>query len=498
MKIFTAPQIRAIDAYTIAHEPIPSIDLMERASAAFVEWFVNTFTNHYSIKIFAGIGNNGGDGLAVGRILQEVHGYEVAVYVVRFSNNVSPDFARNEERLSKFHNITNELDFPEITDQDIVIDAIFGSGLSRPIEGFTAKLIQKINESKAQVVSIDIASGLFCNALNTDQSIIKPAVTISFQFPKLSFLLPQNEAFVGDWQVVDIGLHPQIIADTPTPFEYVDEEFVYPLVQKRSKYAHKGTFGHVLIIAGSYGKIGAALLAGKAALRNGAGLVSVHLPKCGYEMMQTAVPEIMCSIDADPKYISELPDLSKYKAIAIGPGIDKEDQTKKVLKLLIEEANSPLVLDADALNLLAENPVCLTQLPENSILTPHPKEFERLVGQTNDHYERLEKLQAFSKQYQVIVVLKGAHTAIAVPEGKVFFNSTGNPGMATAGSGDVLTGMIAALLGQGYAAKDAAVLGVYLHGAAGDGARDEVGEVGVIASDIIAQIGNAYRMDANS
>ena len=492
MKIFTAPQIRALDAYTIEHEPIASIDLMERASQSFVYWFIEQFPNNQPIKIFAGIGNNGGDGLAVGRILAQEYQYDVEVYAVRFSPKSSVDFQSNEKKLKHLINIEDKSDVPPINDDDIVIDAIFGSGLSRAIGGFTATLVNHINQSKATVVAIDIPSGLFCNDLNPDSTIIQADYTVSFQFPKLSFMLPQNDQYVGHWVVADIHLMEEAIQQTPTPYHYVDDEFARQLILPRAKFSHKGTFGHVLIMAGSYGKMGAAILAGKAALRTGSGLVSVHLPKCGYSIMQMAIPEIMCSIDTDNNMITTLPNLEHYKAIAIGPGIDKAHRTLKPLNQLMQSSSVPLVLDADALNLLAENPSLLKQLAANSILTPHPKEFERLVGKTANHYERLKVLIEFSQRYQIIVVLKGAHSAIATPDGNVYFNSTGNSGMATAGSGDVLTGMIVSLLGQGYAPKQAAILGVYLHGLAGDVASEQLGEASVIASDIIDGISGAY------
>lgn len=492
MKIFSAPQIRAIDNYTIKNEPITSIDLMERASKAFVSWFTNRFYNDYPIIVFAGLGNNGGDGLAVSRLLLAKQ-YHVTCYAVRFSDKTSDDFKINENRLEHLHNILSEDDFPPISTNTIVIDAIFGSGLSRPISGFTAKLINHINQSNATIVSIDIASGLFCDSLNTDKYIIKPDYTVSFQFPKLSFLLPQNDQYVGEFEVVDIGLMPQVIAETSTPYEFVDWELIFRFIKRRPKYGHKGTFGHVLLIGGSYGKIGAAILAGKAALRTGSGLVSVHLPKCGYQIMQTAVPEIMCSIDQHETLISELPnDLLRYQSIGIGPGIGKSEATLNMFAKLIQDTKEALVIDADALNLLAENQHLLSLLPNYSILTPHPKEFERLAGKTTNHYQRLEALQNFSKQFQLVVVLKGAHTAIATPDGKVYFNSTGNSGMGTAGSGDVLTGMITSLLGQGYDPIHAAIFGVFLHGLAGDYAKESVGEASLIASDIIQYIGMAY------
>ena len=493
MKIFNATQIRAIDAYTIKNEPIASIDLMERASESFVYWFIQQFDTDQPVVIFAGVGNNGGDGLAIARILKDNYCYDVKVYAVRFSEKPSPDFKINEQRLTELHNIYSSQGFPQFTSNTIIIDAIFGSGLSRPITGFTADLVDHINQSNCEVVSVDIASGLFCDAYNPNLPIIKPDFTVSFQFPKLSFLLPQNDEFVGYWLVVDIGLDQSMIDQTETPYYFVGEDLIRSCLKPRAKFSHKGTFGHCLFLSGSYGKIGAAILATKAALRTGSGLVTAHLPSCGYQIMQQAIPEIMCSIDQDEQVISHLPDLSKYQAIAIGPGIGQDQKTKKVIEQLLTNYNKPIVIDADALNLIAYNQTLLSKIPKNSILTPHPKEFERLVGKTTNHYERLKALKKLSEQYQIIVVLKGAHSAIALPNGTIYFNSTGNAGMATAGSGDVLTGIIASLLGQGYEPEKAAILGVYLHGMAGDIAHDWVGEVSMIATDIIDGIAPSFQ-----
>ncbi|MEH0158644.1 NAD(P)H-hydrate dehydratase [Limibacter armeniacum] len=503
MTILSADQIRQWDAYTIANEPIPSIDLMERASLKFTEWFTNKFTAQQPVHIFCGTGNNGGDGLAIGRLLLEQK-YDVRLYAVRFSDKQSPDFNTNEKRLKKLKeikNINNKEDFPVLHSQDLVIDAIFGSGLSRPITGFTGQLIDHINSSNATIISVDIASGLFCNTQSTSVHIIKPDHTVSFQTPKLSFMLPQNEVFTGNFTVVDIGLSPAFIRQTSTPYIYTDSSFINSIIKKRSKFSHKGTYGHTLLIGGSKGKVGAIQLCAKAALRTGLGLLTTYVPYCGFNIMQTTVPEAMCMTDPEFDLLSKAPvPLDKYQSVGIGPGIGTFMDTQQMMEDILENYDKPMVLDADALNILSQNKELLDQLPEGSILTPHPKEFERLLGDQTfeDDYERLELQIMFAKRYQVVVVLKGAHTSVATPLGRVYFNSTGNPGMATGGSGDVLTGVITALLSQGYAPGEAAILGVYLHGLAGDLAASEYGQEALIASDIINNIGKAYQHQHNS
>ncbi|WP_020532384.1 bifunctional ADP-dependent NAD(P)H-hydrate dehydratase/NAD(P)H-hydrate epimerase [Flexithrix dorotheae] len=495
MKILNAGQIRALDQYTIKNEPIPSIELMERASNAFVHWFINNFDPSNKILIFCGTGNNGGDGLAIGRILINI-GYSVDCYIVRFSDNASHDFRINEAKLKKIselREIRDENAIPKISGNQIIIDAIFGSGLSRPINGFTARLVKHLNNSENTTVSVDIPSGLYCDSYNKDKNIIKADFTITFQLPKLSFLLPQNEQYVGEWFHVDIGLDQKFINKAKTPYHYVEKSEIKNLFKARRKFSHKGTFGHVLLIAGSYGKIGAAVLGGKAALRTGSGLVSLHIPKCGYEIVQISVPEIMCQLDKDKSNISKIPKPENFTSIGIGPGIGQEEKILKALTSLIKEVKFPIVFDADAINLIGANKNLLKDIPENSIFTPHPKEFERLVGKSQNNYERLGMIIHFCKKYKVFLVLKGAHTAIGTPQGDIFFNSTGNPGMATAGSGDVLTGIILSLLGQGYPSQEATILGVFLHGLAGDLGSQKEFPSSLIASDIIKNIGNAYK-----
>ncbi|MEO1052664.1 MAG: NAD(P)H-hydrate dehydratase [Bacteroidota bacterium] len=498
MKMLDAEQTRKADAYTIEHEPIASIDLMERASVAFTNWFVRNFNPQQTVAIFCGTGNNGGDGLAVARLLLERQ-YQVNVFVVSTSGRSSADFDTNRSRLkglTQIHEIRDVSDWQGVLNAGIVIDALFGSGLARPITGLYADVIHKLNQSDATRVSVDIASGLYVDHHTDAGAIFEPHYTVSFQIPKLSCLLPQNDRYVGDWYVVDIGLNQSFIEQQDTPYIWLDMAMIRRLFLPRSpraRHSHKGTYGKAIIMAGSMGKMGAAALCAKAALRTGLGLLTLHIPECGYQIMQSTVPEAMASTDAGEAYISEVPDLAVYDAIGVGPGIDQQRQTVEMLERLLKRSDKPLVLDADALNIIAAHRHLLEVVPSHSILTPHPKEFERLVGSSKNDFERLDLLQRFSDRYNLYVVLKGAYTAIATPDNQVFFNSTGNPGMATGGSGDVLTGTITSLLAQGYEPKDAALFGVFLHGLSGDKALAEIGEEALIASDIIDYIPAAFK-----
>lgn len=505
MKILPVEKIREADAFTIENEPVDSVDLMERAASKVYEWFMKRCkTKEVSVKIFCGIGNNGGDGLALARMLY-FSGIIPQVFVVRYSDKMSRDCEINFIRLKEetevpMYDIFSEDDFPQIYDNDIVIDAIFGSGLNRPIEGFTAELIKYINKSNAIKIAIDIPSGLFAcggqqstvnrqqSAVNGQQPIAKVDYTLTFQFPKLAFMFPEYDAFVGKWEVLDIKLHKDFIDNVETLNFYTTEDVVKPIIRKRTKFSHKGTYGHALLVAGSSGKTGAALLAAEACLRTGVGLLTAHLPKDALLPMQVYLPEAMTSIDKSSTHCTEINDILPYTAIGVGPGIGKNEDTVTLLKKIIQEATLPLVLDADALNIIADNPTWLSFLPDNTILTPHPKEFDRMFGMTNNSFERLELQRKMSVIHNIIIVQKGAHTAITFPNGTCFFNSTGNPGMATAGSGDVLTGMILSLLAQRYTPQEAALLGVYLHGKAGDVAAEKLGMESMIARDIIGNL----------
>ncbi|MEI6124132.1 MAG: NAD(P)H-hydrate dehydratase [Bacteroidota bacterium] len=499
MKILAVSQIKEADAYTIAHEPIASIDLMERAAQKCFAWIQQNMGRNKSYKIFCGKGNNGGDGLAMARMMAEKN-IKVETYIVCFSDKSSADFEENYKRLAKLKkatlfDITITDDLPIINESDIIIDAVFGSGLSQPVtKGIALDTIDHLNKSKATIIAIDIPSGLFCddNSENNGQ-VIHAKYTLTFQFPKLAFLFAGNEKFVGNWVVLPIGLHSQFIQKVDVNNFYVEEDDCRNSLKHRNKFAHKGTFGHALLVCGSRGKMGAAVLAAKACLKSGAGLVTSHIPECGYVVMQTAVPETMCEVDSDKDMFSDNLNISVYNAIGVGSGIGTHEQTQKALKQLIQNSGNPIVFDADAINILAQNPTWVSFVPKNSIFTPHPKEFERLVGKSTNEIER-QKLQiAFSKRNAVYVILKGANTCISTPAGDCYFNSTGNPGMATAGSGDLLTGILTAMLAQGYSSFETCVLGVFVHGLAGDFATKLYGYEATTASEIINMLGKAFK-----
>lgn len=498
MKLFTCKQIAGIDQLTMQLEPISSIDLMERASFKIADWLIHHIDRNRKVYLFAGPGNNGGDALAIARMLAWSN-LKCSVYLANFGRELKGDPAINWQRLEEqnkviLKRITTEDSIPEIPADAIVIDGLFGSGLNKPLDGLAKKIAEQINQSRATIISIDIPSGLFGedNSENDLSGIIKANHTLTFQFPKLSFLFPENSQFVGNWTVLPIGLHQEAINQTESQYFYLTSEFVSEKIKKRTKFSHKGTYGHALLIAGSYGKMGASVLASRACLRSGVGLLTSHIPQLGYEIIQNSVPEAMISIDSSETVFSEVPDLSPFSAIGIGPGLDKKQETQQAFKTLLQAKPNKLVIDADALNILSENKEWYNLLPENTILTPHPKEFERLAGSSANSFERLQKQSQFSEKYKVIVVYKGAHSCITLPDGKVFFNNTGNPGMATGGSGDVLTGIILGLLAQNYSPEDATLIGVYLHGLAGDLSATEFGEYSLIAGDLITHLGKAF------
>lgn len=497
-KIITTEQIRDADQYTILHEPIASIDLMERASRKLFDWIRDHGLLSQPIYVFAGPGNNGGDGLALARMLAKVD-TEIRVFLLESGSKMSVDASVNYSRLEQagvpVSHICSSADFPEFKKSLVVVDALFGSGLKRPLEGLAASLVKYLNSSRQMMISVDMPSGLFGedNRGNDPDAIIRANRTLSFQFPRLSFFFAENSIFTGDWQVLPIGLHEGFISRLHADYFCLTSEGVRTLLKPRKRFDHKGTYGHALLLAGSLGKIGAALLSGKACLRAGCGLLTTGLPQCGYEVMQAALPEAMCVVDVEKDCLTVLPDISGYVGIAIGPGVGMDARTGVVLEKLLRKAGKPIVLDADAINLISQRRELIPLIPGNSILTPHPGEFDRLTGKSSSGYERFLKQQAFSVENKLIVVLKGAFTSVSMPDGRVVFNTTGNPGMATAGSGDALTGIVLSLLTQGYSPEDASMLAVFLHGRAGDIALEKQSQESLLATDIINHLGFAFK-----
>ena len=495
MKILNAKEIKDSDSFTIQNEPISSIKLMERASRQVLNAFNKDYPNQATSKhIFCGGGNNGGDGLALARMLT-LQSQKVKIYLVGKSN--TPDNLENLSRLKEIPNmdivpLENISQLPTFSSKDIIIDALLGSGLNKPLNGFLKDLIDYLNHSSGIKISIDIPTGLYCNQSNKNESTAFEAnLVYTFHAPKLSFLLPENKTYVQSFKILDIGLIHTFTESRDSQNYYTQVEEVKKIYHIRNKFTHKGIYGHVLLIAGAYGKMGASILASRAALKSGSGLLTVHTPTDGVSILQTAFPEAMCSIDENPLRWTQMPDFRK-KTIGIGPGIGTSQETQNIFQKLLEKVSEPIVLDADALNILSQDKTLIKQVPPMSILTPHPKEFERLVGSWSDDFERLEMQRTFSLQNKLIVVLKGAHTSISDTQGNIYFNSTGNNGMATAGSGDVLTGIITSQLAQGYNPLEAAILGVFIHGMAGNYALEHESEESLIASDIIKNIGKAF------
>jgi NAD(P)H-hydrate epimerase len=494
LKILSTNQIRELDAYTIKHRPIASIDLMENACHAIFTWITEHYPPNFRVGVVCGTGNNGGDGLGVGRLLND-SGYPVSVWVVKGSVPESADFKINLERLSEkveVSYITDKVGHQTFSNVDILLDGVFGSGLSRPAEGIYAEVISQINESPAERIAIDIPSGLMADKPSEGQ-IVKAGYTLSFQVPKLAFFFPQHHQFIGAWFLLDIGLHKDYLKQIETPYFYFVRKDVGKLLKIRSKFDHKGKFGHALLVTGGYGKMGAAVLSSRAALRSGLGLLTVNIPRCGYDIMQSSVPEAMTITDQHEMYLSSAPPLDNYSVVGIGPGLGQEKETVQAFRKILETTQVPLVIDADALNILGANRELLQRVPFGSILTPHPKEFERIAGPWKNDFARLEKQKQLAKDLNSVVVLKGAYTSIASPDGRVFFNSSGNPGMAKGGSGDVLTGILTGLLAQQYSALEAAQLGVFLHGYAGDLGAYEKGSNSLMASDIVELLPEAFK-----
>ncbi|MDP2089413.1 MAG: NAD(P)H-hydrate dehydratase [Flavobacteriaceae bacterium] len=471
MKILAAEQIHLADKATIGRKGINSIDLMENAAFQCFDFIQKNYqVKNQPFKIISGVGNNGGDGLVIARYLNEINA-DITCYIVHFSDKQSDDFKTNLEKLKslkvEIHHIYDENELPEIQSNDIVIDAIFGVGIKKSPYGFTKKLIQQLNNSGAYILSIDLPSGLMADKTVDDQeAVIKSNKTLTFQVPKLAFLLPENQSYCADFEVLDIGLNQDFINSLETNHFFITKLDLQQLYKPRHQFSHKGNFGHSLLIGGSYGKIGAISLTAKGALKMGSGLVSAYIPKCGYQILQTSIPEVMVEVDNE----SEIHHFN-YKTIAnvtgIGPGLGLHEKTIDGFLTFLKLQKNPMVIDADALNILAQNKSSLKFIPKNSVLTPHPKEFERLVGTWKNDFEKLEKLREFSNKYQLIVVLKGAYTIVA-HQNKLHFNSTGNAALATAGSGDVLTGMITGLIAQAYTPLEASLIGVYIHGKTAD------------------------------
>lgn len=499
LKIFSAMQIREADAATISKEPVKSIDLMERAATACFHALQERYSTHTAFRVFCGPGNNGGDGLVIARMLFR-SGYEVTAYGVGDEGTVSEDRNENLKRLQKMSGtkyiaVSSVNDVPKKGKNEVWVDALFGTGLTRPLTGIYSELIRRFRESGAEVVSVDLPSGLYADRLpEKDQPVVKAKRTFTFQFPKISFYFSASGKYAGKWKVLDIGLLPDFISEEPTLNFQLESSDILKLFRKRKKFSNKGTYGHGLLIAGSTGKSGAALLSARAALRSGTGLLTVHVPSDSYQVLQSGAPEAMVIRDRNSGLVSDCDhSFLPYTAAGIGPGIGIQDEPGLVLRHLLEHFGKPMVLDADALNILALHPEWMVHVPNGTILTPHPKEFDRLTGDSQDELERHHKQIELSRKYKLVIVLKGTYTCISMPDGRCFFNVTGNAGLARGGSGDILTGMVLSFLAQGYEPEEAAMLAVYFHGAAADRVASKHSMQGMLPSDVVEELKDVFK-----
>lgn len=482
-KILSKNQIKEIDERTIEKNNIQSIDLMEKASKACVQYLMTQHIDNQTIIILCGPGNNGGDGLAIARLLNE-HGFETKSFLINSKKKLSYDCSFNLKRLPSTTLVSNHTQIPDLSNADIIIDALFGIGLHGKLEGLYAQVIKAVNNSKKMVYSVDVPSGLPADSITHSELVIQADITMTFQRPKVSFFFPEHKNFVRQWVVVDIGLDEKLIQQSNSNIYALDKEIIYQ-VKPRSKFSHKGHFGHALLLSGSYGKMGAAVLSARAMLKSGVGLLTVQVPKCGVNIMQVSVPEAMCIVDPSDCTLTELPNINPYNVVALGPGIGTDLHTQQLIHDLLKATKVPLVIDADAINILSKHPEWTSLIPKRSVLTPHIKEFDRLMGGVSQSSERLIQAQDFAAKHQCVIVLKDACTWVIDNNGNYYIHSGGNPGMSTAGSGDVLTGIIGGLIAQKYDSTEAACIGVYHHGLAGDIGAQTTGHMGLTASTII-------------
>ncbi len=500
MKIFNTENIRKIDRITIEEEGVSSQELIRRVAEGVAGEIIGRWSPSTPVVIFAGSGNNGADALVVGRLLLEA-GFYPRILLFNFKgNSLSRDCdIAKRELLSTGYNglmeIIDRAELPSLTPDHLVIDGLFGSGLRDPLEGGFMMLARNISESGATVISIDVPSGMFgeWNARVIGRNVVHATLTMAIQFPRLSFFLGDNAELVGKWKVIDIGLSNRAIMETPTKYFYVERDEVRAVLKPRKPFSSKSDYGHALLFAGCYGMAGAAVMAARGALRSGVGKLTVHSARAAFPVIQSQVPEALFSADRHENVISDMSARFNCSAIGVGPGIGTNDATRGAFETLVKSYKRPLVIDADALNAIAKNQTILDHIAPGSILTPHAGEFDRIFGTQTSDEGRLLKAVEVSHRYKLLIVLKGRYTATLRPDGKVFFNSSGTPAMATAGSGDVLTGIITSLLAQGYKPETASVAGVYIHGLAGEMAAETQGEYGTTAMDIASCVGRAVK-----
>lgn len=471
LPLLTAPQIREADAHTIASEPISSINLMERASKAFVGWFVNHFPNRdQPIAVYCGTGNNGGDGLAIARLLYNHKYFDIDVKIARFSEKTTPDFDVNLSRVMsmglELYDLKPEASFP-VEKATIIIDALLGTGINKPLAGDYKRLADFINQLNRTVVAVDVPTGFYTDGeMPENATVIRADLAITFQQPKINFLLPESAPYIECWEALNIGLDEGFIQSLQSPYQFLQEKDIRGLLKRRHPFSNKGTYGHALIVAGQAETMGAALLSSAGCAYAGAGLTTACVPESGLTALNTYQPEVMAIVRKE----GELPEIewNKFSTIGIGPGLGKDEGALKLLTTVLENFKNPMVIDADALNLLAENPKLWDKVPIGSIITPHMKEFDRLFGDHANWWQRLQSAIENAKTHNINIILKNDYTIVATLYGKAYFNSTSNPAMATGGMGDVLTGIVTSLVAQKYSPANACILGVYIHGKAGD------------------------------
>lgn len=503
MKIFNSEDIRAINRRTMETDGISSLELIERVAQGVASEIASRWRPNKPVMVFAGSGKNGADALSVARILSLL-GFSVTVYLLNIGGNrLGRDCRDCRDKLIAeapgvaFKEITGNFTMPEINSSHLVIDGLFGTGLKGALTGGFMMLVRYINDSGATVVSIDVPSGmngdLCTDAVN--RNIIHADLTLTVQFPRPAFFMKENAELIGEWKALDINLNQEIIRSTPTGFHLVESNEVRSLLRPRSLFSSKADYGSALLVAGSYGMMGAAVLSARGALRAGAGKVSVHAPMCGYEILQSSVPEAMFIADSDSSklVVGSIKPEHDYSAIGLGCGLGTHENTVNALEKFLQSRTRPVVLDADALNCIAKRPSMLSDIPVLSVLTPHAGEFDRLFGNNPTDEARLLKAIDVAHYYNITILLKGHYTALVRPDHKVYFNSTGTPAMATPGSGDVLTGVITSLMAQGYKPEVSALIGAFVHGLAGEIAAEANGDYGVTAGDIAANIGVAIK-----
>lgn len=490
LQLLTSQQIREADAYTIKSKAISSVDLMESASTAFVMAFIEEIPEKdIPISIYCGTGNNGGDGLAIARLLKEQEYHSISVKIARFSTKETEDFRINLKRLALTEipiiEITETKNFPK-EEASIIIDALIGSGLNSTLHGDFQVLVNHLNNLNRNVIAVDIPSGLPSEGeVEPESSILKASLCISFQRPKINFFFPESIKACEHFKVKDIGLDEEYIQSQPSPWKLIEEKDLKGLIRIRKPFSHKGSYGHALIIAGDTKTMGAALLCADACVHSGAGLTTACIPEQGLSALNSYAPEVMTLSRTE---IEALLPVNKYNSIAIGPGLGTDQMALKLIQNVLNYKDTPLVIDADALNILAENPELLLHIPEGSILCPHVKEFDRLFGDCESWWTRVAKAKNKAKELKIVILLKNQYSFIILPEGEVLINPTGNPAMAVGGMGDVLTGMIAAFFAQGYTSKEAAILGCYIHGKAGDVMNQKMGMYSIPPGELIMML----------